>query len=73
MRRLLGASGGNFGVIALLYVPLIYCAVCTYFAFFHLKLCDAVALHPHQHSDGSALLFTTSYIQTPQTRSCSVC
>ena len=48
-------------MIILLYVPLIYCAACTYFAFFQMKLCDAVALHPQQHSDGSALLFNATY------------
>jgi len=42
-------------------VPLVYCAACTYFAFFQMKLCDAVALHPQQHSDGSALLFNATY------------
>ena len=59
--RYLGHTGGNLGVIILLYVPLLYCAACTYFAMFQMKLCDAVALHPQQHSDGSALLFNATY------------
>ena len=59
--RYLGHTGGSFGVIVMLYVPLLYCAACTYFAMFQMKLCDAVALHPHQHSDGSALLFNATY------------
>jgi len=59
--RSLGAGGGNAGVIILLYVPLVYCAACTYFAFFQMKLCESVALHPQQHTDASALLFNATY------------
>ena len=47
---LLGGGGGGPLVLFLLYVPMIYCAVCAYFAMFRMKLCDFYALHPH-HSD----------------------
>lgn len=57
----LGADGGDAIVIACLYIPLLYCALCTYFAMFRMKLCEGVSLHPHQHSDGSALLFNATY------------
>merc|ERR1719446_716190 len=38
-----------------------YCAICTYFAMFRMKLCDFYALHPHRHSDASSLLFNATY------------
>ena len=59
--RAVGANGGGLMVILLLYVPLLYCAACTYFAMFQLKLCDAITLHPNRHTDGSALLFHATY------------
>ena len=59
--RFLGRGGGGFISILLLYVPLLYCAFCAYFAMFQMKLCDSVALHPHKHSDGSSLLFNATY------------
>ena len=58
--RYLGGGGGGVLVLALLYVPMIYCAFCTYFAMFRMKLCDFYALHPH-HSDAGSLLFNATY------------
>ena len=52
--------GDGVLVLALLYVPMIYCAFCTYFAMFRMKLCDFYALHPH-HSDAGSLLFNATY------------
>ena len=57
----LGKGGGDAVVIACLFIPLLYCALCTYFAMFRMKLCEGMSLHPHQHSDGSALLFNATY------------
>ena len=37
-------------MLLLLFVPMIYCAFCAYFAMFRMKLCDFYALHAH-HSD----------------------
>ena len=58
--RYLSGGGGGPLVLALLYVPMIYCAFCTYFAMFRMKLCDFYALHPH-HSDAGSLLFNATY------------
>merc|ERR1712087_280721 len=55
------SGGGGALNLLLLYIPIIYCAVCTYFAMFRMKLCDFYALHPHGHSDASALLFNATY------------
>lgn len=59
--RWLGQSGGGFFSILMLYVPLLYCAFCTYFAMFQLRLCEGMSLHPNKHSDGSSLLFNATY------------
>ena len=53
--------GGGFFVVSCLFIPILYCAVCTYFAMFAMKLCEGMTLHPHQHSDGSSLLFNATY------------
>ena len=58
--RYLSGGGGGVLVLALLYVPMIYCAFCTYFAMFRMKLCDFYALHP-RHSDAGSLLFNATY------------
>merc|ERR1719421_2471892 len=45
----------------MLYVPLLYCAFCTYFAMFQMRLCEGMTLYPNKHSDASALLFFATY------------
>jgi|MDTD01.1.fsa_nt_gb hypothetical protein len=44
--RVLGTGGGGPLRLALLFMPILYCAVCTYFAMFRMRLCDFYALHP---------------------------
>ena len=60
-RRATSDGGGGVFNLLLLYIPILYCAVCTYFAMFRMKLCDFYALHPHGHSDASSLLFNATY------------
>ena len=56
-----GAGGGGLFLTLGLFVPLLYCALCTYFAMFNMKLCEGYTLHPHKHSDASSLLFNATY------------
>jgi hypothetical protein len=58
--RYIGIGGGGFGTLLMLYVPLLYCAVCCYYAMFRLKICNTNALHPNQHSDGQSMLFNAT-------------
>jgi hypothetical protein len=57
----MGAGGGGAGAVVALFVPLLYCSACTYFSMFRMRLCEGMTLYPHQHSDGSALLFNATY------------
>jgi hypothetical protein len=59
--RWLGSSGGGFFSILMLYVPLLYCAFCTYFAMFQMRLLEGMTLYPNKHSDPSSLLFNATY------------
>ena len=57
----MGSCGGGPLVLFFLFVPLLYTSLCTYFAMFRMKLCEGMTLYPHQHSDGSSLLFNATY------------
>jgi len=59
--RFVGTGGGGFNVLALLALPILYCAFCTYFAMFRMKLFEGMTLHPNGHSDASSLLFNATY------------
>jgi len=59
--RALSSGGGGPLRLLLICIPLLYCAVCAYFAMFRMRLCDFYALHPHGHSDASSLLFNATY------------
>lgn len=59
--RWLGSGGGSLFSICMLYVPLLYCAFCTYFAMFQMRLCEGMTLYPNKHSDASSLLFNATY------------
>jgi len=57
----MGRGGGSVVVVGFLFVPILYCAMCTYFAMFRMKLCEGMTLHPDRHSDGSSMLFNATY------------
>jgi len=59
--RWIGLGGGGLFVTIALFIPLLYCAWCTYFAMFNMKLCEGYTLHPNKHSDASSLLFNATY------------
>jgi len=42
-------------------VPVLYCALCTYYAMFRMRLCEGMTLYPHGHSDAASLLFNATY------------
>ena len=59
--RWMGLGGGGLFTTIALFIPLAYCALCTYFALFNCKLCEGYTLHPDKHSDASSLLFNATY------------
>ena len=59
--RWMGLGGGGAAVTLVIFVPLFYCAACTYYAFFNLRLCEGYSIHWNKHSDSSSLLFNATY------------
>jgi len=59
--RLLGSGGGGAVTLGLIAFPVLYCAVCAYFAMFRMNMCESYALHGGRHSDAAALLFNATY------------
>jgi hypothetical protein len=59
--RWMGLGGGGAAVTLVIFVPLFYCAACTYYAFFNLRLCEGYSIHWNRHSDSSSLLFNATY------------
>jgi hypothetical protein len=57
----MGLGGGGAAVTLVIFVPLFYCAACTYYAFFNLRLCEGYSIHWNRHSDSSSLLFNATY------------